>query len=85
MARAAERQHGAYPAGLVLLRALADHQERMTRRLHGEVAKARAAGYSWSDIGRALGINRETIFRQYHASDRIVVVRPHQTRQGAPS
>jgi hypothetical protein len=78
--RAAPRGHGPYPLGLRHLRQKAALQERIAIELHSEVGRAVAAGWSWSDIGRALGVNRETAYRQFLGGNVIVVVRPHQSR-----
>lgn len=66
---------------LKAVRRLADLQERVARDLHGACSDALAAGESWSAIGRAVGINRETVFRQFYGADVIVATRPHQATQ----
>jgi hypothetical protein len=69
------------------LRALADMQRELATALHAEVARATSEdGLTWAQVGEALGIPRETAFRQFNGGDVIVVTRPHQARRkrGAP-
>jgi Homeodomain-like domain len=51
--------------------------------LRDAVTLAREQGASWSAIGRALGRNRETIYRQYTAGSPVVVIQPHQKKPAA--
>lgn len=44
---------------IVVLRRLADHLEA------GHVAGARQAGWSWQEIGDALGVSRQAVHKKY--------------------
>ncbi len=58
---------------------LADVQRATARLLLAQVDQARAQGLTWSQIGAALDMVRETVFRQHQARSPIVVVRPRHT------
>ena len=45
--------------GVVVLRRLADQLEA------GHVADARQAGWSWQEIGDALGVSRQAVHKKY--------------------
>lgn len=63
---------------LEVVRALGAAQRRNAEDLRVAIKKAKAAGVSWSEIGRALGVVRESVYRQYECGSPIVVVRPFQ-------
>jgi len=44
---------------------LAKGRVRLERRIGSEIAKQRAAGASWDEIGRALGVTRQSAWRRY--------------------
>jgi DNA invertase Pin-like site-specific DNA recombinase len=46
------------------LRRLADTLER------AQVARARAAGWSWQDVADALGVSRQAVHKKYAATDK---------------
>jgi len=66
---------------LEAVRYLGAAQRKNADDLRAAIRKAKDAGVSWSAIGRALGVVRETVFRQYQAGSPIVVVK---ARQNAP-
>ena len=54
------------------LRAIARARAALDRAMPGAVAGARAAGLSWEDIGRAVGLTRAAVWRKYSEnSDRL--------------
>lgn len=64
------------------LRVLADAQRELARALHDEVGRATLMeGLTWEQVGEAVGLPRETAFRQFNGGDMIVVVRAHQARR----
>ena len=60
------------------VRILGAAQRKNADDLRAAIRKAKDAGVSWSEIGRALGVVRETVFRQYQAGSPIVVVKARQ-------
>ena len=66
---------------LEAVRSLGAAQRKTAQELRTAIRTAKGAGVSWSAIGRALGVVRETVFRQYQAGSPIVVVK---ARQNAP-
>jgi hypothetical protein len=67
------------------LRMLADAQREIARALHDEVGRAtRMEGFTWEQVGEAVGLPRETAFRQFNGGDVIVVIRAKQARRKAP-
>jgi hypothetical protein len=65
------------------LATLAQIQRDTADDLAAAVKQARADGQSWSQIGRELGMVRETVFRQAKAGSPIVVVKPYQSPKAA--
>ena len=63
---------------LEAVRSLGAAQRKTAQDLRDAIRTAKGAGVSWSDIGRALGVVRETVFRQYQAGSPIVVVKARQ-------
>lgn len=63
---------------LEAVRYLAAAQRKNADDLRAAVGKAKDAGVSWTALGEALGIGRETAFRQYKCGSPIVVVRARQ-------
>jgi len=63
---------------LEAVRCLGAAQRKNADDLRAAIRKAKDAGVSWSHIGRALGVMRETVFRQYQAGSPIVVVKARQ-------
>jgi len=63
---------------LEFVRILAAAQRKTADDLREAVRKAKDAGVSWAAVGEALGVGRETAFRQYKCGSPIVVVRGHQ-------
>lgn len=57
---------------------LAEAQRRAGALLHEAVRRANANGVSWSKMGRAIGLPRETLYRQFKHSTAINVVKVHQ-------
>jgi transcriptional regulator of acetoin/glycerol metabolism len=57
---------------------LAEAQRRTGALLHEAVRRANANGVSWSAMGRAIGLPRETLYRQFKHSTAINVVKVHQ-------
>jgi hypothetical protein len=75
-----------YPAPLVVLHEwvladLAAEQRNNANRLLAAVRKASSAGVSWREIGKALGAEHTTVFRQAMAGSPIVIVHPFQDPQ----
>ena len=62
------------------VRGLAQAQRRIAADLLEAVKSAHAAGASWSDLGRATGMVRETLYRQVQANSPVVVVQPTHKR-----
>lgn len=60
---------------LEAVRHLGAEQRRNAEELRVAIRKAKDAGVSWSEIGRALGVVRETVFRQFQAGSPIVIVK----------
>lgn len=60
------------------VRQLASEQRRNAHMLAEVVRRTHLAGASWQQLGTALGITRQTAFRQSRAGDVIVVVRATQ-------
>jgi hypothetical protein len=57
---------------------LAAAQRASAALLAAAVADASTAGLSWRAIGEALGIPKETVFRQHKAGSPVSVLRPFQ-------
>ena len=57
------------------LEILRDDQQKLALRMRDAVTGARQAGLTWDRIGEALGMRRETVFRQYHSGGPIDTVR----------
>ncbi len=55
---------------LLLLLNGADLQARVEERMAALVAMARSQGRSWSEIGRALGVSKQTAWERYSADSR---------------
>ena len=69
-------------AAAARLRVLATAQRELAVTLHAEVGRAvNLTGLTWDQAGTALGIPRETAFRQFHGGTTIVVARAHQARR----
>ena len=64
---------------LEAVRVLGAAQRRNAEELRVAIKKAKDAGVSWSEIGRTLGMCRETVFRQFKAGSQIVVVKARHT------
>ena len=62
-------------AALSRVAALAQAQRQGAVDLRDAVTAAHAAGASWSELGRAAGMVRETLFRQVKAGSPVVVVK----------
>lgn len=58
----------------------AEQQRQAAVNLHKAVAVAREAGISWTAIGEAIGLPRETVFRQWNAGDVVVVIQGKQRK-----
>jgi hypothetical protein len=63
----------------VHLAELAAAQRASACLLADAVAEASAAGLSWQAIGEALGIPKETVFRQHKAGSPVSVLRPYHS------
>lgn len=59
---------------------LAAAQRASAGLLAAAVADASETGLSWQAIGEALGIAKETAFRQHKAGSPVSVLRPFQSR-----
>ena len=72
-------------AAAARLRVLATAQRELAVTLHAEVGRAvNLTCLTWDQVGTALGIPRETAFRQFHGGATIVVARAHHaTRKPA--
>lgn len=57
------------------LEILRDDQWKLALRMRDAVASAREAGLTWDRIGNALGMRRETVFRQFQSGGPIDTVR----------
>lgn len=79
---AAMRRGGICLTTQARLQALADAQRELATALHAEVALAtRDGGFTWEQVGDAIGIPRETAFRQFNGGTGIVVIRATQARR----
>jgi DNA-binding phage protein len=58
------------------LKTLAENQRWLSMHLRDVIEVARAQGLTWDQIGDALGIPRETVYRQFASGGPISVVRP---------
>ena len=79
---------GPYPAHALLaqVRILAANQRANAQELRDAVIAAHEAGASWSELGRAAGMLRETLFRQVKAGSPVVVVKAsHKTGTDDPA
>jgi hypothetical protein len=56
------------PSPLEILRASQDVVEVIERERERLVQEARALGASWEDIGRALGITKQSAWKQYRSA-----------------
>ena len=65
---------------LLLLLNGAELQARVEERMAALVAMARSQGRSWSEIGRALGVSKQTAWERYSADSR---VRPRSSGSSA--
>jgi hypothetical protein len=73
------RRGSGYFAEWSKLRMLADAQREIAYALHDEVGRATLMeGFTWGQVGEAVGLPRETAFRQFNGGDMIVVVRARQ-------
>lgn len=61
-AAATSKDPGVGLRAVAALRRLADQLEAL------QVANARAAGWSWEDIGIALGVSRQAVHKKYKSS-----------------
>lgn len=61
------------------LRALAGVQRQSAECLRIAILTALAEGLTWREIGEALGVPHETVFRQYQAGSPVSVLRPYQS------
>lgn len=59
---------------------LADAQMQLGWTLRAAVEECQQAGSSWADIGKAVGLPRETVFRQYQAGGPIIKAKPVQSK-----
>jgi hypothetical protein len=57
------------------LRRLRDAQQAMALEIREAIETAKSGGLSWSKIGDALGLARETLFRQFMSGGPINTVR----------
>lgn len=55
---------------LLLLLNGADMQRRLEERMGALVAMARAQGRSWTEVGRALGVSKQTAWERYAQTTR---------------
>jgi len=54
---------------LEALRDVAGDLDKLESRFRAEMARARAVGLSWADIGSTLGVDRETARRRWGGAD----------------
>jgi hypothetical protein len=67
------------PDPLARAQILAETEYQVAWALREAVADCQDAGRSWADIGGAVGLPRETVFRQFGAGGPVVTVRPSQS------
>jgi hypothetical protein len=68
-------------AAMWRMRKWADTQRLASEELRQAIGLALEAGISWSAIGNAIGLPRETAFRQYQGGGDIRVVRATRTKK----
>src|SRR5580704_11217905 len=59
---------------------LSDAQMQLGWTLRAAVAECQEAGMSWQAIGDALGVPKETVFRQHSAGGPIITAKPVQSK-----
>lgn len=62
---------------------LAESQELLGWALASAVGECEEAKHSWAEIGQAVGLSRETVFRQFKAGGPVVTVRAVQSEKSS--